>query len=251
MSNVGNVPPHFCFNKSTRQIDIKNKRYAALKLLIEKREYFSETEMRKRNPLLYDHLIGQYLTIEEKQAIENIDISKSSFLDILMTSIENDEIRKYQEIQKENENNILEEEEEEDSNCDSPNNKSMPEPESETFVRHSKLLWGEDLGNRDESSNQVIRPHTVRHIISNSEKELLRKEFVTHMYQSFLNGSDIDFDYSTVDDNEAYDNIDLRTQDEEDKYFDSESPETVLLENNVDHNESEDELDIYMRALEE
>lgn len=52
---------------------------------------------------------------------------------------------------------------------------------------------------------------------------------------------------STVDDNETYDNVELRNQDEEEKYFDSEAPETVLPCN--DQNESEDELDIYMRSL--
>jgi len=58
------------------------------------------------------------------------------------------------------------------------------------------------------------------------------------------------FVFSTVDDNEAYDNVELRNQDEEEKYFDSESPETVLPCNECnDQNESEDELDIYMRSL--
>lgn len=52
-----------------------------------------------------------------------------------------------------------------------------------------------------------------------------------------------------VDNNEAYDNVDLRTQDEEEKYFDSESPETIIPENSIVQSESEDELDIYMRSL--
>lgn len=50
-----------------------------------------------------------------------------------------------------------------------------------------------------------------------------------------------------MDDNEAYDNVELKNQDEEEKYFDSEDPETVLPHN--DQNESEDELDAYMRTL--
>lgn len=55
---------------------------------------------------------------------------------------------------------------------------------------------------------------------------------------------------STVDDNEAYDNVELRNQDEEEKYFDSEAPEIVLPRNECnDQNESEDELDVYMRTL--
>lgn len=58
------------------------------------------------------------------------------------------------------------------------------------------------------------------------------------------------FTFSTVDDNEAYDNVELRNQDEEEKYFDSESPETVLPHNESnDQSESEDELDAYMKTL--
>ena len=54
---------------------------------------------------------------------------------------------------------------------------------------------------------------------------------------------------SIVDENEAYDNIDLRTQDEEDKYFDSELPETIGSIEDTNEIETEDELDIYMKSL--
>lgn len=54
--------------------------------------------------------------------------------------------------------------------------------------------------------------------------------------------------FSEVDNNEAYDNIDLRTQDEEEKYFDSESPELAPA-TPTKQDESEDELDQYMKAL--
>lgn len=54
---------------------------------------------------------------------------------------------------------------------------------------------------------------------------------------------------STIDDNEAYDNIDLKSQDEEDKYFDSESPENLYPSEDRNEVETEDELDIYMKSL--
>ena len=44
------------------------------------------------------------------------------------------------------------------------------------------------------------------------------------MQQSFLRGEDRDFDYSTVDQNEAYDDLHAIAQDDEDSYFDSEQP---------------------------
>lgn len=48
-----------------------------------------------------------------------------------------------------------------------------------------------------------------------------------------------------------YDNVDIRAQDEEEKYFDSETPnELTQLENKkIDDNESDDELEIYMKTL--
>ena len=53
------------------------------------------------------------------------------------------------------------------------------------------------------------------------EKALLREEFVSTMYRSFLEGHDKEFDYSSVDDNPRYDNILLQERDEQDRYFDS------------------------------
>ena len=55
----------------------------------------------------------------------------------------------------------------------------------------------------------------------------MRQEFVTYMHQKFLSGKEKDFDYTTVDDNVEYDSIDIRTQDEEESYFDDEDPEDV------------------------
>lgn len=50
----------------TRNKQVKNRRYEALKQLIKEDEYFSDIEMMKRNPVLYEELVGQYLTSEEK-----------------------------------------------------------------------------------------------------------------------------------------------------------------------------------------
>lgn len=53
-----------------------------------------------------------------------------------------------------------------------------------------------------------------------------------------------------MDDNEAYDNVDLRDQDEEEKYFDSETPEWIdEPQLTKEQDESEDELDKYMKCL--
>ncbi|NWV21352.1 CCD97 protein, partial [Origma solitaria] len=57
-----------------------------------------------------------------------------------------------------------------------------------------------------------------------AERELLRLEFTTRMFQSFLEGQDGDFDYREVDENPELDNLDIVSRDLEEKYFDEEEP---------------------------
>lgn len=45
------------------------------------------------------------------------------------------------------------------------------------------------------------------------------------MHQRFLDGKDKDFNYSEVDDNPDYDNLDIVSRDAEDKYFDEDDEE--------------------------
>ncbi|KOC58793.1 Coiled-coil domain-containing protein 97 [Habropoda laboriosa] len=227
------------FNNSTRQTDVRNRRYQALKTLIEEGEYFSETEMMKRNPLLYEHLVGQYMTEEQKKIRDNIDTKNITFVNLLMENIERDNLKKKQKLQEEEEQSVLEE-----NDSDEEQEDVYSSIESIDKV----TLWGKTSMSESSSiqhNRAVIDPDSI----SKAEKQILKQEFVTNMYQSFLDGKDTDFDYSNVDDNEAYDNIDLRTQDEEDKYFDSESPETIGPAEDTNEIETEDELDIYMKSL--
>ncbi|KAI4498657.1 hypothetical protein M0802_006363 [Mischocyttarus mexicanus] len=235
------------FNNSIRQRDIKNRRYEVLKKLIDEGEYFSECEMMKRNPLLYEHLVGQYLTQKQKEIRDNIDMKNITFLHLLMESIDRDCIKEREKLQKEeeeNDDNVTEENDSDDTNESSLLKQSNLEKEPNKF-------WGEftDVPIKKEQETNTKQTHKSVKQISYKEQQILKEEFVTHMYQSFLEGKDPDFDYSVIDNNETYDNVDLRTQDEEEKYFDSESPETITTENNITQNESEDELDAYMRSL--
>ncbi|CAD1473373.1 unnamed protein product [Heterotrigona itama] len=227
------------FDSSTRQIDVKNRRYQALKTLIEEGEYFSESEMMKRNPLLYEHLIGRYMTEKQKRLRDNIDTKNITFVNLLMENIERDNLKMKQKLQEEEEQNVLEE------------NDTDEEQESMYALKNYKkkaTYWAvmPIVENEVQRRNEAIKNPCC---ISKSEKQVLKQEFVTNMYQNFLDGKDIDFDYRTVDENEAYDNIDIRTQDEEDEYFDSESPETVGSIEDTNEIETEDELDIYMKSL--
>ncbi|XP_076239386.1 coiled-coil domain-containing protein 97-like [Calliopsis andreniformis] len=231
------------FNSSTRQTDVRNRRYQALKTLVEQGEYFSETEMMKRNPLLYEHLIGQYMTEKQKKMRDNIDTKNITFVNLLMESIDRDSLKKKQKLQEEEEQNVLEETESDEEEA---------EPCAINSNHEEDFRWGKvpDLHEKTDQ-NAACQMNKVQASISTTEKQILKQEFVSNMYQSFLEGKDSDFDYSNVDDNEAYDNIDIRSQDEEDKYFDSESPEVVTPSEDKNEIETEDELDIYMKSLKE
>lgn len=47
---------------------IRNRRFEALKTLATG-DYFSDSEMRQRNPLLYEQMVGRFLTDDERQEI--------------------------------------------------------------------------------------------------------------------------------------------------------------------------------------
>lgn len=52
-------------------------------------QYFSEIEMMKRHPLLYEQLVGQYLTGEEKRERDKYEMKENvTFVKILMEGIE-------------------------------------------------------------------------------------------------------------------------------------------------------------------
>ncbi|XP_076649563.1 coiled-coil domain-containing protein 97-like [Halictus rubicundus] len=235
------------FNNSTRHTDVRNRRFQALKSLINQGEYFSESEMMKRNPLLYEHLVGRYMTEKQKKRRDNIDTKNITFVNLLMENIERDALKEKQKLQEEEEQNATEETESDEEEDDIPVSEPLSNDEIKVFE------WGRIPEIKDSIEHQTGVKSSNKSLCSipKTEKEMLKEEFVSNMYLNFLEGKDSDFDYSAVDENEAYDNIDLRTQDEEEKYFDSESPKTVGPTENTNEVESEDELDIYMKSLKE
>ena len=56
-----------------------------MKELSDKGSYFSDEEMKHRDPLLYEQMVGQYLTEEDVQpAIDKSDLRFSTILDAHM-----------------------------------------------------------------------------------------------------------------------------------------------------------------------
>lgn len=184
------------FNNSTRRIDVRNRRYEALKTLIEKGDYFSECEMMKRNPLLYEHLVGQYLTEEEKKARDTIDTPSANYVDILMETIERSKLQSRLKSQQKEEDEVREENDSDDDDNDDDDSKNSVTSKT-NFDKQNYHQWGENLDevtDKDKDRDKKLQSSKI-HKISNQEIKLLRQEFVTNMYQSFLDGKDRDFDY--------------------------------------------------------
>lgn len=192
------------FNNLTRHIDVRNRRYEALKTLIEKGVYFSECEMMKRNPLLYEHLVGQYLTEKEKKARDSINTRNANYVDILMETIERDKLQKYLKFQQKEEDSVREENDSDDDedNGDGDDNDGKDSVTSKTSSsdKQTHFQWGyiSEIDNNDKDKDKILQSSKIRHKISSEEIQLLRQEFLTNMYQSFLDGKDRDFDYRYI-----------------------------------------------------
>lgn len=183
----------------TLRTRLRNRRYAALRELIQGGEYFSDEQMRFRAPLLYEQYIGQYLTQEELSARTPAPQAPRPgppgtpacpLSDLLFQSYQERELQQKLLRQQEEEEACLEEE-------DSDEEDQRSDKDAEDWVPDSE------------------------------ERLILREEFTSRMHQRFLDGKDGGFDYSAVDDNPDFDNLDIVARDEEDRYFDEEEPEDV------------------------
>lgn len=195
-----------CTNKTR----VRNHRYAALRALQRDGQYFSEEQMRIREPLLYEQYIGQYLTDEEvlersQEAMKDSEPGApgggtGGLAHLLLDSYQERLIQNRLQEEQEREEGAQEEDEDEDDNDDTVQPQDgEPTPE---------------------------------------EKALLRAEFISQMHRRFLDGKDKDFNYSEVDENPDYDNLDIVSRDAEDKYFDEDDEE----EEDEEENDEEEEV---------
>lgn len=261
----------------TRQRDVKNRRYAALQQLIKEGEYFSEQEMMKRQPELYQELVGQYLSRKEKQQRDSYDVRNTTFSGILMHNLEQQQL---EEIMDKAEKQVKDTAatssstttvgtEEQDDTEEKAVLDSMEKEVTEIPINCRKQ-WGNFDNEQIACSTSKVtvkkspikkkpKPVPVENLITADERELLRQEFISQMHEHFLTGKDENFDYSNVDDNTQYDDLNLINQDKEDKYFEESDDEVEEQQeeykNNKDKNkmdqdeDSEDELDVYMSHL--
>jgi len=96
--------------RKVRQQRVKNRRYAMLqRMLAASDPHFSEAAMRERNPLLYQQLVGKFMTAEEKAADEAVDMTNCSLSKIIL---------EHMDINKERDDRKREEKEEQEEEFD-------------------------------------------------------------------------------------------------------------------------------------
>ncbi|XP_064603029.1 coiled-coil domain-containing protein 97-like isoform X2 [Liolophura sinensis] len=159
-------------NSTKNKLTVKNRRFQAMKSMVECGEYFSDAEMKWRDPYLYEQMIGQHLTEQERQA--EIDKSDLSFSNILMKHLSQQEENQLYRNLRDMEEGQEEEEEESDS-----------DEEDE----------GVEEGMRQDDCTQAENEGGDQPQISADEKRLLREEFLHIMQERFISGQDRQFDY--------------------------------------------------------
>ncbi|XP_006812209.1 coiled-coil domain-containing protein 97-like [Saccoglossus kowalevskii] len=199
-------------NTKKNATKVRNRRYEAMKELTNKGSYFSEDAMQERDPLMYEHYIGQYLTKQEKEErMKKIDQSDLRFSTILMDFMDRKDIEENLEKQKEAEDDMLEEED------------TDTEDEED-----EKMVFASREDDESDDSDSALKDTDIA--ITAEEKNMLRLEYLKTMQIRFISGNDKDFDYSAVDNNVDYDSLDLRQQDEQEKYFDDDVPSIVGID---------------------
>lgn len=239
--------------------DVRNRRYVAMQKMLDSTTYFSEKEMMSREPLLYEQLIGRYMTDGERRLRDGVEGS-AVYSGVLLERISNNHVSELKEKQ-ENDEQCLAEYDSDDSNSEDPdhsashkngiiNEKLFPQTPA-SFRQH----WGEfeikDCETSKPADVVVKRVVPKQNYITAEEKDLLKEEFIGIMHSKFLSGEDADFNYADVDDNSDYDHIELQSQDQEDKYFDADddSSTSCIQADERANDLSEDELDSYMQQI--
>jgi len=180
-------------NKSAKALEKqrKNRRYQKMLQLLEDGEFFSEEEMKVRQPVLYQQYVGKYRKDPLRPSMKN----KPTLTDKLMIRCE---LEDADEVIMRHEQQDFEEEEE-----DSEEAEEEEESEEDNTTANGKME--EDKMNQD--------PHGE---LERADYE----EFMSIMQRRFLDGREVGFDYNVIDADASLDNLDQLDRDVQEKYFD-------------------------------
>ncbi|XP_058177118.1 coiled-coil domain-containing protein 97 [Anopheles ziemanni] len=235
-----------------RATEVRNRRYAALQKMCNDGTYFSEQEMMQREPLLYEQLVGQYMTEKEKRERDASVPVTPSVVNIIFNQMDKDEAK--ETLQKLETEEYQEEQQLEDMEetmvRSRPSSPGFPRAQWGNFDDEEETRLEARRHDRQKRARRRQLAIPPAHLITAGERNLLRDEFIGVMYARFIAGEDEEFDYSRVDDSLEYDDLDIVEQDEQEKYFD-EDDETEPKASAIycADEESEDDLDVYMKHL--
>lgn len=168
---------------------IRNRRYKALQKLKDESDYFSDKEMMYRDPLLYEQLVGQYLTNDEIRDRDHADHENLTFLNMILDTVDNNEMREMK-----NRQTITE-------NYENENENLTGKPET----TKQEARWGEfEVPSARVEHKPEVHKQTI---ISAPERQLLHEEFLQEMFSSFIEGRDEGVDYHSIDNDEQYDDL--------------------------------------------
>ncbi|KAI5642717.1 coiled-coil domain containing protein (DUF2052) domain-containing protein [Phthorimaea operculella] len=244
----------------------RNRRYKAMQKLQAETDYFSEKEMMYRNPLLYEQLVGQYLTDEEIVERDGVDRDNLTFLNMILETVDRNQMRETRNEQMLAEDIPTSSSQEHEVKDENSKPKAKPKQwgdfeTPDTTPRCSKAKqWG-DFEKPDTTPSFKPEPRKQA-MITAPERNLLKEEFLQEMYSSFIEGRDVDVDYTSIDNDEQYDDLKQVSQDAEDQYFDSVTNEVENLEEHMklveeygrkssigSSNTEEDPLDEFMKHI--
>ncbi|KAJ3414728.1 Coiled-coil domain-containing protein 97 [Chytridiales sp. JEL 0842] len=164
---------------------IRNRRLAYLeKNPKEMEEYFSDNNIKRRNPELYELYIGRYVPEEERKKPFAASLSLS---DRMFHNIDEQQYLEKLGISEPTQDQIEEVESGDDSDL-------------EDLTLRKKVL--------------------IFHSKTADEREEMRLELLRTLKEGFLNGDDEEFDYSLIDSNADLEMSNQAQQDNEDSYFD-------------------------------
>ncbi|KAF8385566.1 hypothetical protein PRIPAC_74708, partial [Pristionchus pacificus] len=218
----------------------RNRRYTALERLKKEGVFFSDEKMREREPLLYDRMVGRYLSDDERLHLRpTITATQANgWAGLLEQFEESGDVARRRAAasdvewegaasgQRDAPNRLLahvenafemeeEEEEEERERAAGEGTTGMGELQREVNGIIKEMDDETEREEREADDDEMEEDDDV-------PMETLRDEFIAIMYERFLAGKDAGFfDYSMVDEDERAEEMDeIAERDREEAWFD-------------------------------
>lgn len=226
--------------RNKKEVLVRNQRYAELERLKRETDYFSNAKMREREPLLFDKMVGKFLSEEEqlylRPTVENDSLS-GMFMQFEDSKIISDRRKKQQRdhkyafqrrigisedfsefgnLARHIGSRVFVEEQEDDDEAGCSSDAGGAKMSGATKSECSKM-------DEERSIEEVVQPEDCSSSEDERTAEQLKSDFIDHMEQRFLKGEDEEFfDYSTIEGGPFSREFEkMRNQDIEDAYFDS------------------------------